>query len=161
MPPTPAAPTKKQRRDAIIAARPLDQGPEELIVRGTKRNAEFRLDGGTDPKRLRTNPSARIEQERNAKRAAAALAKEALDSEHARQVGLKRAATRKTLAMELQRGLDTIAASRAKNPPRMDQFDLKRHVEEIYDDTRVEAERSTKRYMLRPANRVGTFEVTL
>ena len=158
--PTPAVPaalTKKQKRDAIITARPLDQGPEVLIERGTKRDGNFRLEGNADPKRSRTNPSAALNQQRNT---TAALAKEALDRDYATKVGMKRAATKKVLAKELQRGLDIISESKSKNPPRMDQFDLKRYVDDIYDGNRVEAERSSKRYMLRPT-RAGTFDVTL
>jgi hypothetical protein len=84
------------------------------------------------------------------------LAKAALDREYKAQLGIKRANTKTALAREFQRGLDVIASSKARNPPRMDQFDLKRRVEEIYDNQRVENERSVKRGI-----QAGSFNVVL
>jgi hypothetical protein len=186
--------TRKERRESIISARPLDQGPAELIEKGIKRNADFALEDVDAQKRPRSDPATFREQERKDKRKAtlsarpivvgpdefvdrkraagfrssqqsrtnpsAALAKAALDREYSAKIGVKRAETRVQLEREMQRGLDIIAKSKTKNPPRMDQFDLKRQVDAIYDDMRVENERNVKRDMTRPL-RVGSFNVIL
>ena len=126
---------KAQRRQSYLDARPLVFGPEERVER--KRPAEPTSSGRTRP-----NPSAE-------------LAKEALQREYRAKTGRK-VATRDELRREMQRGLDIIERSKANNPPRMDQFDLKRQVDDIYNDMRVENERSVKRSI-----QAGSFNITL
>ena len=126
---------KSQRRQSYLDARPLIFGPEERVEK--KRPAESANSGRTRP-----NPSAE-------------LAKEALHREYRAKTGRK-VATRDELRREMQRGLDIIARSKANNPPRMDQFDLKRQVDAIYDDQRVENQRSVKREI-----QAGSFNITL
>ena len=190
--------SKKERRESIIAERPLMHGPDvpSSIVRSSKRDAETALEDVPSTKRTRTNPSEAIDRERTAAKRAksqrrqsyldarpliygpdefvdrkrpaesassgrtrpnpsAELAKEALHREYRAKTG-RRVATRDELAREMQRGLDIIARSKANNPPRLDQFDLKRQVDDIYNDMRVENERSTKR-----AIQAGSFNITL
>ena len=190
--------SKKEKREAIIAERPLMHGPDvpSSIVRSSKRDAETALEDTTDTKRARSNPSGDIDRERLAARRAKAqrrqsyldarplihgpeeladrkrpaestlsqrkqpnpsaeLARDALHREYRIKTG-RRVATRDELAREMQRGLDIIARSKATNPPRMDQFDLKRQVDDIYNDLRVENERSVKRSI-----QAGSFNITL
>ena len=186
--------SKKEKREAIIAERPLMHGPD--IARSSKRDAETALEDVPSTKRNRTNPSGDLDQERRAAKRAksqrrqsyldarplifgpeefvdrkrpaefassgrtrpnpsAELAKEALHREYRAKTG-RRVATRNELAREMQRGLDIIARSKTNNPPRMDQFDLKRQVDDIYNDMRVENERSVKRSI-----QAGSFNITL
>ena len=186
--------SKKEKREAIIAGRPLMHGPD--ITRSSKRDAETDLEDVPATKRNRPNPSAALDMERmaakkaraqkrqsyldarpliygpdelvNKKRPAdaavsgrtrpnpsAELAKEALHREYRAKTG-RRVATRAELAREMQRGLDIIARSKANNPPRLDQFDLKRQVDDIYNDMRVENERSVKRSI-----QAGSFNISL
>jgi len=200
-PPAPEPPrqlSKKERRESIIAGRPLMHGPDvpSGIARSSKRDAETALEDVRTAKRTRANPSEAIDQERRAAKRAksqrrqsyldarpivfgpeerverkrpaesassgrtrpnpsAELAKEALHREYRAKTGRK-VATRDELRREMQRGLDIIARSKANNPPRMDQFDLKRQVDAIYDDQRVENQRSVKREI-----QAGSFNITL
>ena len=62
------------------------------------------------------------------------MAKEALEKIYKQQTGIERAARSKQLERVKREGVDIIRASRQRNPVRLDQFDLKREVDEIYDE---------------------------
>jgi len=175
--PTPAAAkpmSAAAKRAAQLTARPLIQGPEELVDKKRKREPD------TDLERLRTNPAkkrnvdetafrtrnrrevlerrprtegpspfgarkrpAENELEEGPRRFNPAprnnsikqIARDALNSMYQQQTGAERAYRTRQADRVFREGVEIIRRSRATNPPRLDQFDLKRQIDDIYNDT--------------------------
>jgi len=112
---------KTAKRREILAGRPITFGPDQYG--GRKRPADAIVES---EKRSRANPA--IEKERFAD-----LAREALAKVYKQQTGVEKAMRTKQLERVQREGVDIIRKSRSA-PIRMDQFDLKREVDQIYDD---------------------------
>ena len=118
-----ATKARREKRGDTLASRPLNfDGPDQFGAR--KRPASAQLES---EKRDRPNPAIETQRMRD-------LAKEALETIYKQQTGIERAARSKQLERVKREGVDIIRASRTRNPVRLDQFDLKREVDEIYDE---------------------------
>lgn len=118
-----ATKARRDQRRQTLASRPLNfDGPDQFGAR--KRPASAQLES---EKRDRPNPAVETQRMRD-------MAKEALEKIYKQQTGIERAARSKQLERVKREGVDIIRASRQRNPVRLDQFDLKREVDEIYDE---------------------------